>query len=746
MFSPPAPPGAPGFVPSHRRRRLTTFLMAALVLAPSLAMALDGRLLLPSGKPAVGTMVSIAGVPGSVTADAQGRFRIATQMQPPLTLIAIGSGGEIFPPVTITEVPSDGAVEIQLEAGFREEMTVTSGVAPNIEAPPASGTAVVGREDLEERRPEHLVDALARTAGVQIRGEGPAAVPVLRGLAGGRTLILVDDARITTERRAGASATFLDPFSLASVEVSRGPGSVAYGSDALGGVIHARPRDPVVGDSVLGYHANIANGGRESRSAGVEFSHDVPGGALLGLVHAREGQGSRDGEGNPILNSQYEDRGVSLRFLAPRPNGMFRAALAVDAARNVGAPGADALVTRTYYPDEDSRRLTLSWDGTPARFFNSVEMRASLSSSGVTTNRERLPNGTAARQLASAEVDANDTSLRMAGTRMTSRGRFHTGIDFVSRFNLRAAGFTQSFNSADAPTTRLSEVSIEDAQKRDLGFFALYDWSPSTMFSLSGGMRVDRVETRNSGGFFGSRATGDTALSGYASASMTPVSGLTATIQASSGYRDPTLSDRYFRGISGRGFVVGNPDLDPERSLQFDGALRFQRGQRSIALLGYQYRIRDLVERYRAGADFQFRNRGQADVRGLELEMATPLPAHFSLQIAAAIARGEAVDDSAPLDDISQPNAHVALRWAKERTSVFLHTSFFARDNRPGPVETERPGYATVDLGAGWRFSEQLEIRLHGQNLMDRTYFGSTDANASLAPGRSFSIGLNGRV
>jgi len=48
-------------------------------------------------------------------------------------------------------------------------------------------------------------------------------VPALRGLARGRTLILVDGARVTAERRAGPSATFVDPASLASLEVLRGP-------------------------------------------------------------------------------------------------------------------------------------------------------------------------------------------------------------------------------------------------------------------------------------------------------------------------------------------------------------------------------------------------------------------------------------------------------------------------------------------------------------------------------------------
>jgi iron complex outermembrane receptor protein len=81
---------------------------------------------------------------------------------------------------------------------------------------------------------------------------------------------------------------------------------------------------------------------------------------------------------------------------------------------------------------------------------------------------------------------------------------------------------------------------------------------------------------------------------------MESVSG---TLQYVRGFREPTLSDRYFRGVSGRGFVVGNPDLRPERSDQFDLALRAAFSERArIALYGYLYRIHDVIELLREGA------------------------------------------------------------------------------------------------------------------------------------------------
>jgi outer membrane receptor protein involved in Fe transport len=723
---------------------MRSLILVVLLFVPRLAAAWDGVLLLPDGRPAADSQVSIPGIAGSARTDAQGRFTLASD-HVPLTIVAVGPRGEIYPAVTVAEIPTDGALTIRLEDVLRETVTVSSGIAPNIEAAPAAATSVIGREELEERHPEHLADALVRTAGIQIRGEGPPAVPVVRGLAGGRTLVLLDGVRVTAERRAGPSGTFLDPFSLGSIEVSRGPGSVAYGSDALGGIIHARPIDPAVGRPELRYELTQSLGGVDRRSAGVEITRDLFGGAFLAMLHGRDADNSETND-QTIPNSSYSDAGGALRFVKPTATGAFRVGLAVDRARDTGAPAADALVQPTYYPEENSERLTLGWDTKPSHTFDSLELVFGLGSYDITTNRERLPNATTTRQIASSSVDADDLSLRVTGTRILGSGRLVAGGDFNSRFNLRATGFVQPFNAADVPTARASEVSIDDASKRDTGLFVIYDHDIASRAVLSGGARVDRVSVTNRGGFFGDRSRDDTAFSGFASLAATLAPAWTATLQASRGYRDPTLSDRFFRGVGGRGFVAGNPDLDPEHSLQFDGALRWHSGPRSLALLGYHYRITDLIERFRAGNDFQFRNRGEAEVQGLELELATPLPHRFSLEANLTLARGEALDDNAALDDIPGPNAHIAIRWAGSKASAFAYGFAFAEDNRPGPVETRRPGYATFDAGFAWHFIPALEARVYVRNLGDRVYAGSPDANASLAPGRSVSIALGGRL
>lgn len=666
-----------------------------------------------TGRPVAGAQISV--VDQSITArtDGAGNFALVPEPRYPAVLIIVGSRGELYPPVQLTS----RTAELRLEEVFRESVTVTMGATPNIERTPASAPVIVGAEELEQRRPQRVAEAIAATAGVSLRGEGSSAVPVVRGLAGGRTLLMIDDARITAERRAGPSATFIDPMTLGSIEIARGPGSVAYGSDALGGVVHLRPRDPVPGTRELRYSASCAFGALDGCSVTTDFSLDVLGGSLLASVHGRSGGDGNDANGNLIANSQFRDRGALLRFVRDTEWGRVRAGLMTSHARDTGAPSSDPV--QTIYPDERASLLTFAVDLQEDGFWNAAALRASLGSYAITTNRIR------ATGIESAAVKARDASFRLSGDHAGARNRLVAGVDFVSRFDLRAS------------------PSVDDADRYDAGLYANWTGDITPYLQLAAGGRGDAISSRTRGSYFGERSRSDFALSGFGAATAGPFHGVTATLQLASGYREPTLSDRYFRGISGRGFVTGNPDLEPERSVQLDGGLRWSGARTRVALFAYDYRIRNLVERYRSGADFQFRNRGEAHVRGLELETSARVTNAFEVQLGASTSRGDVAGSSDALDDIAPPTLHASLRWASRAASAFVMASHYGNDDRPGPVEVARPGYTELDLGAGWRITPLFEVRVVVRNATNQQHFGSADAAAAFAPGRSFVVGIN---
>lgn len=683
------------------------------LLFPLAAFGWEARLVDAHGNAVAGAQISVVDRAATARTDGDGRFQFPVDPVLPATLIVVGSRGELYPPIHLEAL----LAQLTLAEVYRETVTVSSGVAPNTEGTPAAARAVIGGEEIEQSKPQHVVDAVAVMPGVTIRGEGPPAVPVIRGLAGGRTLLLIDDARIVSERRAGASATFVDPASLGSVEVSRGPGSVAYGSDAIGGVIHLRPRDPVPGASDYRYDLWSSFGAESATSVMAEVSSDFSFGALLLSLHGRSAADAEDARGVTIDNSQYRDRGALLRFVRDAGWGRLRIGAMTSVARDVGAPSTDAALT--IYPDERQTLLTFAADIHAARGWDLASIRASAGTSSVTTERLR-PTG-----VESATIDAKDVSLRLSGERTVGAARVVAGLDFVSRFDLTATD------------------AIDDAERLDGGAYVSWGRSATSALHLSAGGRADYIVSRNHGGYFGTYERADVAFSGFASVTATPLRNVSSTLQIASGYREPTLSDRYFRGVGGRGLVTGNPALEPERSFQVDGLVRWSGERSRVVLSAYDYTIRDLVERYRDGTDYFFRNRGEASLRGVELEAATRILPHLELLVGAAVARGEDKASGDPLDDIEPPAFNTSLRWAFSRASAFATMNVLARDDRPGPVEVERAGYGELDLGGGWRFSPHFEVRVVVRNALDRQRYGSPDEAAAFATGRTVVVGVN---
>ena len=222
------------------------------------APAFEGRVVdARSGAPLVDTEVVILGLTGSVRTDADGRFTWRPDPVPPFEVLVILSGGQVTRPVLIETIDWAATLTIEISPVIDEQITVTAGAAPSIDATPAAGTTLVTGRELSRRSPTNLMQTLESVPGVNQASEGHAAVPVVRGLAGRRTIILLDGGRVTTERRAGPCTPFVDPSSIYSVDVARGPGSVAYGSDAFGGIISIRTRRPDLGSPLrlrCGWH------------------------------------------------------------------------------------------------------------------------------------------------------------------------------------------------------------------------------------------------------------------------------------------------------------------------------------------------------------------------------------------------------------------------------------------------------------------------------------------------------------
>mgnify|MGYP001388138683 CR=1 FL=1 len=278
---------------SVRAVLLTALPLLTLLLSPVLEAA-RYRVVDEKGRAVPGARVSILGRAGSVAAGPQGELTLEAEPALPFEVGVFSPTGAWLGIVRVeTRASGDEVRDLVLPAARSTEVLVSAGAAASLLAPPANPVSLVSKRELEERQPNRLVEVIETLPGISKSDESTSAVPVIRGLARGRTLVMVDDGRVSAERRAGASASYLNPFALESVEVVRGPGSVAYGSDALGGIVHARTPLPEPGVFGVRYQVSGGVGGSPEASAGIGLN--VPVGPAAGSASSRRPSRCRTG-------------------------------------------------------------------------------------------------------------------------------------------------------------------------------------------------------------------------------------------------------------------------------------------------------------------------------------------------------------------------------------------------------------------------------------------------------------------
>ena len=721
--------------PSFARLPAFVVLLLGTLTFSAPAAAFEGRVIdRRTARPIAGAEVGIGGLAGTVRTRLDGRFVWAPDPPVPFTLIVILPGGQLAKPVRVLKLGAESLLLVQIDPAL-EESLVISGTAPSVAAPPGIATALVPGVDIARRASANVIQALENVPGVGGVAEGQSAVPAIRGLARGRTLLLLDGSRLFSERRAGPSVSFLSPASFDRIDVVRGAASVAYGSDAFGGVISMVTRQPSAGASFDARVTATVGAGRQW--------FEAEGGAGLGaraglVVEAR--RRSADNYSSPsgdVPNSAWRDSGALVRA-GLRAGGWWTAGWQADSVRDSGLPRSDAATLLVSTPFERSNRVSASFDNADVPGIDHITITGLVGRYAQRLDQDRAAVPGRPRRIDRADIDGTDIEVRAVSRKALGQARLTAGAAVTDRRDLHAHDIALIFDAAGTLSSTTDNVSIASARKRDVGVFAQTDMPLAARLTITAGARFDWVRSVNVGGYFGDRTVSHGAGSGAASLAYRPWARVTIAAQVSRGFRDPTLSDRFFRGPVGRGFIVGNPDLGPERSLQFDLTARYDASDWRISAAYYRYDISNLIERYQSGADtFLFRNRGLAEIRGVEIEGSVDLRRGLAVEVAGHSGWGLAADNDAALDDIGPARAILQVKQTLgTRVLVAGRVAAVARYVSPGPSEVTTPGYLDAGLTASWRANRRLELRLAAANLLNQRYFSSPSSRAVLAPGR----------
>lgn len=206
----------------------------------TLDFTIQGRVIGEDGKPIRNAKISILEINKTTTSDAEGYFELV-HIEVGKYIVLAAANRYKSDSVSITMKDKDETIQITLQKTNLEtsEINVTAkSYASELLTAPQSVNVMEGRQ-LQKQRGENIMSSLNNTPGVSTLSTGAGtAKPVIRGLTGQRVLVLTDGVRQEEQQFGDDHTVDLDALDVSRIEVVKGPASVLYGSDALGGVIN----------------------------------------------------------------------------------------------------------------------------------------------------------------------------------------------------------------------------------------------------------------------------------------------------------------------------------------------------------------------------------------------------------------------------------------------------------------------------------------------------------------------------
>jgi len=673
--------------------------------------AVEGTLVTPEGVPIEGVRVEAIQAHTSTLTDAHGRFRFP-DLSPPITLRVVHPR---FRPLD-AECCAEGQPPLVLvpKQKVYGEIVVTANREGNSSVQPLS-VAISTISPADRPAPQDSVVELAEgLPGVAETGQGGLFQAYsIRGTGGQRVLSLVAGTRILTERRAGATASFVDPLLLGSVNVVRGPYSSYYGSGAIGGVLEAVPRRFDGTTFEAGWQGQ---GDANYQLVGFDLA-----GWSVGL--ARRVSGETETPDGTVLPAQFEQLSATVGRLWTTGSGVEIDLLLVPSVGDdIGKPNRRYPDRVTTYPDERHIVTRLSIRR-PGRWHIDVYGHPN---SLDTENRR-----SGERSLVENRAFDFGLNLQRELTLPSAFGA-RVGLDYFGRRDVVAtetvwdldAASSESFTTLDG---RQDEAAAYGSLRRSFGAVA-----------AEVGARLTWVGQANAG----SESAHDTAGTGFAGISIPVGGGFEVVANLGTGFRFPGLSERYFSGSTGRGEVIANQDLDPERSLSTDVGVRYFGSRLFLAAHLYRNSIDDYIERIDLEDGVRtYVNLTSGTIQGIELEGFVQATEHLRIEWTGQVTDGEA-DDGSPLAEAPSDRFTVGGRYAGGAWRGALRWQHrFARQD-PGPGEVATDAADIVSASVSYRLTNGLELVLFGDNLLDETYLPTADDLAVPAAGRSIGLGI----
>ncbi|MDQ3129265.1 MAG: Plug and carboxypeptidase regulatory-like domain-containing protein, partial [Acidobacteriota bacterium] len=219
------------------------FLAAAVSAFAQTNGSISGRITYTENRtPLHDAEVRIVQLNLSATTDNDGNYKFENVPAGRYTIQAQTDGFSASSKTIVLTAGANSAVDFSLQiGGIKEQVTVTASGAEVSTFDSFQSVSTLGANEIAQRNPVSIGEVLEREPGVAKRSFGPGtARPVIRGFDGDRVLVLQNGVRVgSIGSGSGDHGEPIDPLSVERLEVVKGPATLLYGSNAIGGVVNA---------------------------------------------------------------------------------------------------------------------------------------------------------------------------------------------------------------------------------------------------------------------------------------------------------------------------------------------------------------------------------------------------------------------------------------------------------------------------------------------------------------------------
>ena len=593
-------------------------------------------------------------------------------------------------------------------APVREVVTVTATGREEVAMDVMQAVVALGQTELPLRSAASLGEVFDSEPGIAKRTFGPGTSrPVVRGFDGDRVLILEDGIRTgTLSSQSGDHGEPIDVNNLERLEVVRGPATLLYGSNAVGGVVNAISRHDMfhqhAHDGLRGYLTGVggSNNGMGGGSGGFEFGTKQwqfwasGGGQRTGdyqtPIGTIENSQTRLGQTNAGLG-RYGDKGF-FSFNSGFTDSRYGIPLDTDEE----APEvADLLLRRHTY------RVSAGLKN--VGFLEGIQTRLNYSN----YNHQELVGGEPETTL------LNKQFIYRTVFDQKKRGRLGGSFGF---WGMHRDYKTVGEESLAPPTTQNAFAA-----------FALESFDFES-FRVQFGGRVEHNQYNPTG----LEKRSFTGFSGAVGLSKRLWKDGAFVANYSHSYRAPAIEELYNNGPhpGNLTFEIGNPRLTSERNNGLDISLRHQGSRVHGELNFFTYHIHDFVYLAPTGnieeglTEAEYLQENSRFI-GSEARLDLGVHPNFWINLGADVVNARLKDSKTFLPRIPPVRGRIGFDARYKGLSFRPELVMAHAQNKIFPTETRTAGYATANLIGSYTVARQHQLHVFSVNLFnagDRLY------------------------